>query len=452
MGNTIAEARLQASLLLPYLTQAVMALQPVRRPGLNTCGVDKWLRLYYDPEWLDGVSLKHAAGVVLHEALHPMFRCHQRAKQKLGENPQPWELKCWNIAADGPINESLRESGIELPKGGVLPELLGLPPHGITEEYYDLLIDQMEKAAAQEGPPGGPESHGDGQGGQQLHGGSKGPEGQQGSSGDGQGPGDGDPYDGPTPDRSKGEGGSSSDGQPKPWECPSPDECDVPGLNEYDQQMIAEATARAIEEFEKLKGRGTVPAGLRRLAGEILRPRVDPAKELLSRCKYALAATPGYGDFTYQRPARRQPPGSALLPAHIQPSPRVTVIADTSGSMEDRDLGLALGVVGQVIRALPNQGDVRVITGDTQIGSVSQVFRPEQVELVGGGGTDMGALIEEAVKERLRPDVIFVVSDGETGWPAHDVGCQVVACLTRKSSHYEVPDWIQSVVLNPEEE
>ena len=42
----------------------------------------------------------------------------------------------------------------------------------------------------------------------------------------------------------------------------------------------------------------------------------------------------------------------------------------------------------------------------------------------------MKALILEAVKEKPLPNVILVVTDGETDWPEAPVRCHVVACLT----------------------
>ena len=63
----------------------------------------------------------------------------------------------------------------------------------------------------------------------------------------------------------------------------------------------------------------------------------------------------------------------------------------------------------------------------------------------------MGALIVAACEERPAPKAILVVTDGYTGWPKKPVGPRVVACLTQASTAKEVPEWIQTVVLNPKE-
>ncbi len=114
--------------------------------------------------------------------------------------------------------------------------------------------------------------------------------------------------------------------------------------------------------------------------------------------------------------------------------------------MGESDLTLALGVIGNVLRSLPDPRGVRVA-----VQTAKNVFRPEQVELTGGGGTDMAGLIVAAAEERPVPKAILVVTDGYTGWPAKPVVPHVMACLTRVSTAERVPDWIQTVVLNPEE-
>jgi predicted metal-dependent peptidase len=222
-------------------------------------------------------------------------------------------------------------------------------------------------------------------------------------------------------------------------------------MAEHEQNIVEAAVAKAIEQYQEQRGRGSVPGGLARQAADLLRPKVDPARELLAKVKYAVGCTSGFGDFTYRKPNRRQPHGGALLPAHVKPIPRVTLIVDTSGSMEESDLALALGVIANALRSLPDPRGLRVLAGDTAVACAKNVFRPEQVELAGGGGTDMAALIVAAANERPAPKAILVVTDGYTGWPCEPVGPRVVVCLTQARMAGRVPKWIDAVVLNPEE-
>ena len=142
-----------------------------------------------------------------------------------------------------------------------------------------------------------------------------GEDGQGEGKGNGEGggqPGDGDAAsDGAEDGQSAAEiGGSGTDGQARPWEDgpPSPEH---PGLAEHDQNLVEAAVAKAIEQYQEQRGRGSVPGGLARAAAELLHPKVDPARELLAKVKYAVGCTSGFGDFTYRKPNRRQPAGGA---------------------------------------------------------------------------------------------------------------------------------------------
>ena len=179
---------------------------------------------------------------------------------------------------------------------------------------------------------------------------------------------------------------------------------------------------------------------------------MSPVKRLASMLRHAMSATYGFGQFTYRKPSRRQPPGGAILPRHQKPVPDLLVLGDTSGSMNDRDLGMVLGVVADVSRRLGVNGTLEVWTGDTHVGSVQKVFRPEEVKLVGGGGTDMAAMIQAAMERRPKPpEVILVATDGYTPWPERQVDAKVMACLTRQAKAERVPSWIETVVLRPED-
>jgi len=192
-----------------------------------------------------------------------------------------------------------------------------------------------------------------------------------------------------------------------------------------------------------LKGRG----GMRGWANDVLNPRVDPKAKLLRAVRKTVEFASGAGDYSNRRPNRRNPRPDMVLPSSVQPIPRVTVIVDTSGSMDQRDLGLSLDLIGNVLNGFRIRDGLRVICGDESIGSVGQVFSPKQVELAGGGGTDMRPLIAEAAQAKPQPGVIVVCTDGYTPWPSEPVGVPVVACITHESAMHAVPFWMDAVCL-----
>jgi len=400
-----ATARLSTTSVMPYLTQHVMSLLPQEKPGIGTMAVDKYGRCYYDPTVLDKWSMEECGGVILHEDAHVWMDHHRRAERHLGDNANEQELLTWNIAGDVSINQMLADANVKLPEGCVYPKTFNLPENLSTEEYYNLL---QEKKVVQT---------------QTIK-----------VAGHG--------------------GGSASDGKAKPWEDGPPND-KAPGLDEFEQERLKRVMAHAIDEYcQDSNRRGTVPGELRRFAEHILRPQVDPRRELLAQVKYALNCINGYGITTWKKLNRRVPPGAMRLPAHLQPFPRVCLIVDTSGSMGQDDLGLALGVIASVVKALSNSHEgLTVVTGDTHAASCQKVFGARAVELMGGGGTDMGHLIKECAAHRPGYDVIIVCSDGETPW-CEPVNARVVACLTRRSSHkdYAPPAWIKTVYIKPCEE
>lgn len=208
--------------------------------------------------------------------------------------------------------------------------------------------------------------------------------------------------------------------------------------------MIRKVAERLAEERA---GKGSAGAWLD-WAKNVIEPKIDPRSKLLILVRGAVDQVTGLGEYTYRRPNRRSSADSPL-PASMAPVPRISVIIDTSGSMGDQDLGLALGIIGKVLKSLPNRDGVRVLCGDAELQTASKVFTPKTIDLKGGGGTDMGELIKQAAAEKPAPQLILVATDGITPWPAERLPMPVVACLTRaENQYYRVPDWIKRVHLN----
>ncbi|HEV3023224.1 MAG TPA: VWA-like domain-containing protein [Pirellulales bacterium] len=237
-------------------------------------------------------------------------------------------------------------------------------------------------------------------------------------------------------------GGSCADGQQRPWEQGPPSD-EEPGIKPHEADMIVRKVAEQIHDKQRGTGRG----GWKVWAESIIDPKIDPRAKLLRAVRRAVEFTSGTGDYSYRRPNRRNPRPDIVLPSAVQPVPRITVIVDTSGSMDKQDLGMSLGLIGKVLNGFRIRDGIKVICGDTAVQSAGRVFSPKQVELAGGGGTSIDVLIVAAVQSKPRPDLIVVCSDGFTPWPAAPVGVPVVACITRECSLANVPAWIDTVSL-----
>jgi predicted metal-dependent peptidase len=133
----------------------------------------------------------------------------------------------------------------------------------------------------------------------------------------------------------------------------------------------------------------------------------------------------------------------------VAPAPPVAaVVIDTSGSMGADDLSRALAETGELVsRVSRSRNPLRVIACDRSAAEAAVVRSADQVELVGGGGTDMRVGIRAAAELTPRVDLVVVITDGFTGWPDGPPrpGVRVIAVLTRPDAIDRVPGWIRAV-------
>ena len=138
------------------------------------------------------------------------------------------------------------------------------------------------------------------------------------------------------------------------------------------------------------------------------------------------------------------------------------MVVDTSGSVSDAELGSALLEVAAISRAVGGRRDlVSVLSCDAAARTVHPLCRAEEIPLVGGGGTDLRAGFARARRTRPRPDVVVVLTDGQTPWPAAQPSCRTVVGLFPRQHTYSgswdendpeyvpdsPPEWARVVVL-----
>ena len=93
------------------------------------------LALYYNPEFIEGLTTTELRSVLKHEALHILLHHLTRAKH-FAFNPRGY-----NIAADCAINCHIEG----LPKGALYPSQFGLPDNQSSEFYYESLKKESEE-------------------------------------------------------------------------------------------------------------------------------------------------------------------------------------------------------------------------------------------------------------------------------------------------------------------
>jgi predicted metal-dependent peptidase len=392
----LAAARLWAATRFPYLATGLFGAQVIAEAGSGTVSVDEGWRMRADPDLVAGWTPAQLGSVLVHHVCH-LLRTHGERAQAAGVGRE--DAPAWVRAADAEINDDLVQAGLDLPGRPVLPRDLGAADGLLAEQYFEAMRGAR------------------------------------------------------TTDRSapRGEGeaaaawldcGSGADGVPRPGEGP-------PGLPAWQADLLRRQVAQDVIEHGKLPG--TVPAGLLRWAEQVLSPKVNWRKLLAAELRRAVAEVSGAVDYSYRRPSRRSASsGDVVLPALRRPVPEVAVVCDTSGSMTADLLAEALAEVEGLLRAVGLARQVRVLACDTAVGPAQRVRSARQVQLVGGGGTDMGAGIAAAAALRPRPAVTVVLTDGYTPWPAlAPKGMRVVAGLLGPRAP-AAPGWARAVRVQAE--
>jgi len=396
-------ARLYAAQVRPYLAAALFALHPVESSRVPTMAVDRHWRCYVSPRFVDRTPLEELAGVWVHEVSHLLRDHHGRGDRFAQEHglSGPGERLRMNIAADCEINDDVYGEGLPRPQDVVMPEHLRLEGGQLMEDY----LRQFRLG----------------------------------------------PY---TQGLVWLDCGSGADGLEREWDL-GPD--GAQGLSPQECDAVRFRVARGLVGYP-----GNVPQGWQRWAQEAFHPP-QAWRELLGAAVRAAATGPGAGeDYTYGRPSRR----SASLPGIVLPSlrrrpPRVCVVIDTSGSVSDTELGSAILEVNAIGRTLGGRRDlVSVIACDAAAGTAHPLCRAEGIPLLGGGGTDLREGFAKALRCKPAPDVIVILTDGQTPWPERRPPCRTVVGLfprerpdqeaLEENPDYELdapPDWARVVVI-----
>ncbi|MFD9002444.1 VWA-like domain-containing protein [Streptomyces sp. NPDC059582] len=383
-------ARLHAARVRPYLATALFALHPVASRRVPTMAVDRHWRCYVSPAFVDRTPVEELAGVWVHEVSHLLRDHHGRGDRVARERGLTGfgERLRMNIAADCEINDDAFGDGLPRPEGAVTPTFLKLPEGQLMEEYLSLF---------------------------RL------------------GPG--------TQDLAWLDCGSGADGLDREWDL-GPD--GAHGLSDQERDAVRFRVAQGINARP-----GNTSKGWRRWAEEVFHPP-QPWRELLGAAVRSATSGAGAGDdYTYGRPSRR----SAGVPGVVLPSlrrrpPRVCVVIDTSGSVSDTELGSALHEVAAICRAVGGRRElVTVVPCDAAATLVHRLCQAEGIPLVGGGGTDLRSGFARALRRGPRPDVIVVLTDGQTPWPADRPPCRTVIGLfsrphAARSVNENDPDYV----------
>jgi len=381
---------------LPYLASALYALVPVACDDVDRMTCDEWWRVYINTGWLAQATVGETGEELAHMTWHLLSDHTGRARD---QNIDRSTVGDWNRATDATVAHTLAPDRLS-PESMQTATTLGLRP-GLSAEQYFASLSRLPVTAEPQGEPQQPPSGGC---------------------------------------------GSGADGLFRLHER-GPD-ADVAAITSLDAREIRRKVSIGYEEHTL--ARGDQPGDALRSITQTLEPTVRWEPILTAAVRRATSWAAGRGEYTYSRPSRRGgSTAGVILPGQHRPVPRLSIVVDTSASVDDKLLERALGEVDGAIAALGISGaSVTVFSVDAAVQTVNRVRKAKDAQLVGAGGTDLRIGLGAADAQRPRPDVVIIFTDGDTPWPETQLPnvAVVAALLGRNSAHLPpTPSWVMRV-------
>lgn len=392
----VPKLRIQTIRLLPFATNLVFSIDIKTGDSLK---INR-----YSITLLKDMDKDAALQFLVHATLTLLFRHTARAKAHVVTVS---DGILWAFASCVAASECVTALQIAVPP--ILPaSTLELPPQKMVETYYYMLKDRVgsKEGEGQETPPYMVEAD--------------------------------------TEDTNEGSSrGAASDDSDEDLEGDSSG--DSEGDSEEKSIYTDSATESSITEFIKhlqklgIGNQSAKDSELYRLYEQYkpTRPRIDRIRTLLRQVQ-------GYGTgkfFVSSKPARKNPfPDVLNLTYTRRIIERTAVVADISGSMYGYREQI-YQAIGDVLNACET---VDLYLADTKVlGTLKKIRRPEQIQILDGGGTDMGRSLWEVRNTRKYRNIVMI-TDNQTYWndvdPITDVN--VYAILVGEVNE-ELPSWIR---------
>lgn len=418
----LAAARTKLILDKPFLGALVLRLPmtAAQKEWCPTTATDA-RGFFYNPEYIDGLSLAQTQFMLAHEALHCALSHFARRGHRIKHR--------WDLACDFAINPLLVEEGLTPPPDAVIMDQY----KGMTaEEIYPLIeendetetLDQHVYDSTSEGGgtggagkiPPRPDNEDAGEGKREDidHSAAGGREAKQDDSGSGE---------------AERERENATADQPSPL---TPDERET--LSIQWQQRMAGAAQQAMQA-------GKFGGTLARMIDHLLQPQI-PWRMMLARFLSSLSRD----DFSYMRPSRRE--GDAIFPSLRSAQVDLAVAVDTSGSIKHGEINEFLSEVNAI------KGQIRAritfLPCDASLpDDAPWVFEPweafEMPERIhGGGGTDFRPVFDWLQLHDTAPDLLVYFTDAQGPFPESPPGFPVVWLVKGKGT---VP-WGERIQLN----
>jgi predicted metal-dependent peptidase len=405
------------TLFFGYLALRLEPVIALPEHDVDTAAVAPDGTLFVNHHFLKTLSDPEVAGLLAHEVLHVALLCwaRQGTRKALVETPDGQVISLWNLAHDVSFNPDVDKMAQDCKARGkiALPKFaaVDMDVYGKSaEEIYDIYLDRAKKNKKKGGGSGGSGGFGtDGKFG-----------------------------------KLPGNGKYSGDDLRSDLAKTRTGKLAAQGDKGAQQKLENEwkvATVAAAQVHERNRGQGSLPLGIKKFVDELQEAKV-PWLDVLSQW---LGENGRRGDYSYRRPSRRSESAGAYLPsAQRHGVDDVTVVWDTSGSMNGRETGILSEVQG----ICEDVGiSLRVICIDTQIHSDVQGI-DEALKVIphikGGGGSNFNPAFAKLEKEGY-DGVVVAFTDGYITVPAVKPPLikDVLWCLTKHDKDPSEGRWGQ---------
>ncbi len=405
----LAAARTRLILDKPFLGALVLRL-PMQAADPDWCPTTATdaRAFYFNPEYIDLLSIEQTQFMLAHEALHCALSHFARRQHRVKHR--------WDLACDFAINPLLLEDGLKPPPDAVIiDEYKGMT----AEEIYPLIEENEQQQTL--------DTHAYDRDNQQ--------DGDAGMREDDLASPDQPGRERATDQDAAGQGGGRPGLEQAGAEAPQALQVDEQEtLNIQWQQRLAGAAQQAMQA-------GKLGGSLARMVDHLLQPQL-PWRMLMARYLSAQSRD----DYTYMRPSRRE--GGFILPSLRSHQLDLVIALDTSGSIKQTEIDEFLAEID----ALKGQIRARVtlLPCDAALAEGAPwVYEPWErfecpAEIQGGGGTSFLPVFEWLEIQGLRPEILVYFTDADGDFPPQAPNFPVIWLVKGKNS---VP-WGQRVQLN----
>ena len=368
----LIKSRIRLGYDKPFFAYLLLNLNFIENKEIKTMGVDARGNLYYNPEFVDSLSIEELHFVLCHEILHCCFEHLIRIKQR--------DAELWNICADLVINDLLLSNGFTPFKDGLMPY-----NHSFT--LQNIILNDLDKKMAET------------------------------------------IYDGlynKLPKMSISELSALMDGKGngKRFDVHFISDGSLENMSEKEKDELKKLADKWKEKLVKAstyaKQRGNLPCGMERIIGELLTEKIN-WKALLYR--YITNELPC--DYSYLRPSRRSQATGFYMPSIIKENIEIVVAIDTSGSINRNELTEFLTEIVGISKSVNNLKMTALIC-DAEIQDVLTIENGNinillETKIKGGGGTSHLPVYDWIQENKPTTKLLINFTDGFTEFPNNEI-------------------------------